>query len=54
MKRLTRLKRLELHKNPALEKPPGCPKGNDIEGVQIDDMAYYGKKEVAAFLACLP
>ena len=48
MKRLTRLGVLELHYNPALEKPPGCP----LDTI-YNDMYYTKKEEVAAFLRCL-
>ena len=49
MKRLTRLKFLALHKNPALEKPPGCQLDKIYNGMQ-----YNNNEEVAAFLRCLP
>ena len=48
LKQLTRLEKLWIGGNSALEKPPGCP---------LDDggfMYYNDKKKVAAFLACLP
>ena len=49
MKRLTRLRDLQLHNNPALEKPPGCP----LDKI-YNDMRYTDEKKVAAFLRCLP
>ena len=49
MKRLTRLQRLDLQHNRALEKPPGCP----LDTIW-NDMYYFNEEEVAAFLRCLP
>ena len=45
MKRLTRLSRLELQRNPALENP--------LHEMN-NDMEYTDKEEIAAFLRCLP
>lgn len=52
LKQLTRLERLYLGDNPALEKPPGCPL--DEYGRMIYIRTPSNKEAVAAFLACLP
>ena len=54
MKRLTRLNDLHLDKNPALEKPPGCPLDTIHMQLAHESMSYTDEKKVAAFLRCLP
>ena len=44
--KLTKLEKLHLHRNDALEKPPGCP----VDG--NGNMRYDSKDKIAAFLRC--